>query len=234
MLARSVYPDLGALIIAVNDFREAIREEASPTEVDRMGTLAIQALREVARATGGTERRPFTELRRHLGWVARFYRQGKPDGYRQDFESLAVRDLPGVIQWVGQWEATLLPIDLVKAVQGSWDTGNYQAAVRDGFVHLEGVLRAVGEVPATKGLSGDKLVTRVLGPTSPNRVSLDGRGTYEPVTSGEVEGAFYLFRGAFLLLRNAAAHRTIGYTAEQANEILNLIAFCLNLLPQRS
>ena len=62
--------------------------------------------------------------------------------------------------------------------------------------------------PST-GLSGDRLVTRVLSPSSNSVVTLPADGFMGHLTRGELEGVYNFVKGAFLLFRNAAAHRPI-------------------------
>ena len=53
------------------------------------------------------------------------------------------------------------------------------------------------------------------------------------LTSGELEGVYNYFKGAFLLFRNATAHRPIPYTASEAEDILHVVNVCLRMLPPR-
>lgn len=102
--------------------------------------------------------------------------------------------------------------------------------IRDAFIHLETAIRSAGHVDPSRGLSGDKLVTTVLDPNSKTHVEL-AQDTFLALTRGEAVGYFNLVRGAFLLFRNSAAHRSIGATPGQAEDVVRLVNLCLLFLP---
>ena len=69
----------------------------------------------------------------------------------------------------------LLDAGLVEAISASWEAQHFGSAVRDVFIYLEDVLREVGNVDTATGLSGERLVPRVLSPESGNRWQFDFR-----------------------------------------------------------
>lgn len=81
------------------------------------------------------------------------------------------------------------------------------------------------------GLSGERLVASVLDPNGSDRIALPSDGFLGELTSGERSGFHHLVRGAFLLIRNATAHRPIAYTQSEAEDIVHLVNVCLRLLP---
>jgi uncharacterized protein (TIGR02391 family) len=230
MLSRSLYPHLTDLVVSVGALLAGIEAGVPSTEVDASVRSVETALRQIAEVTGKAQDRPFTELARHVRFVSRFYREGKPASYAADLTSIRDRDLPGVIACVQAWEAELLPPGLAEAIEQSWNAGNYRAAVRDGFVFLEDALRQAGGIDPARGLTAEKLINELLAKDSPTRIDLSGVASLGPVTAGEEQGVLHLFKGAFLLVRNAAAHRVVDYTPEQANEILSLISLCLRVI----
>jgi hypothetical protein len=75
----------------------------------------------------------------------------------------------------------------------------FGSAVRDAFIYLDDVLREVGNIGPATGPSGDRLVTRELGPPSSSVITLPTDGFIR----GELEGVYNYVKGAFLLFRNA-------------------------------
>lgn len=173
------------------------------------------------------------QLSRHLGFIGVYFRKGEHEQYASDIADIRERDLPATAASVAEWERALYDPGLVMATQRAWADGNFLTVVRDAFVHLEDRLRAAGQVDPTKGYSGDKLVTLLLAPASPSRIDL-GQGMLGATTTGEQEGVLNLFKGAFLLFRNAAAHRSIPYSAAEAQILLNLAELCLRILEGES
>jgi hypothetical protein len=54
------------------------------------------------------------------------------------------------------------------------------------------------------------------------------------LTRGELGGVYDYVKGAFLLFRNATAHRPIPYTVAEAEDIVHVVNLCLRMLPTRS
>ncbi len=53
------------------------------------------------------------------------------------------------------------------------------------------------------------------------------------LTRGELAGVYNYVKGAFLLFRNATAHRPIPYTAAEAEDIIHVVNLCLRMLSAR-
>jgi hypothetical protein len=176
----------------------------------------------------------FNTLARHLHWLQRYHREEKPDRYASDVTDIRERDLPGVIEAVETWGRQLLDPGLVTAITASWEAQHFGSAVRDAFIYLEDVLRDLCNVDPASGLSGDRLVTIVLGPSSSTAITLPSDGFMGHLTRGELVGVYNYFKGAFLLFRNATAHRPIPYTASEAEDIIHVVNLCLRMLPERS
>jgi len=117
------------------------------------------------------------------------------------------------------------------AISTSWEKQHFDGAVRDAFILLERVLRELGNVDPEMGLSGDRLVASLLAPSSRTSLTLPNDGFMGQLTRGEREGAYFYFRGVFLLFRNATAHRTIPYSASEAEDIIHVVNVCLRMLP---
>lgn len=239
MLSLSVYRQLSELISQVHQLIESVHSEAASSEVDLRADAAGRTLEDLRQMIGAEPPRPFTRspfgaLSQHLYWLCRYYREGKPDRYAPDIRDIRDRDLPGVIRAVEMWGSDFLDPRLAAAISASWEAQRYASAVRDAFICLENILRDLGEVEPSRGDSGDRLVTSVLGPTSDARIELPADTFMGQFTRGEVTGVYHLVRGAFLLFRNAAAHRPITCTASEAEDIMHLVNLCLRLLPGRS
>jgi len=58
-------------------------------------------------------------------------------------------------------------------------------------------------------------------------LALPESGPFGALTSGERAGVYYLLRGAFLLARNATAHRPLDYTRHEAEDLIHLVNLCL-------
>jgi hypothetical protein len=236
MLSLSVYRQLSELISQVHQLIEGVHSEAASSEIDLRADATRRTLEGLRQMIGSEPARPFRrtpfgDLSQHLHWLARYYAEGKPDSYAPDVRDIRDRDLPGVIRAVEKWGSDLFDARLAAAISASWEAQRYASAVRDAFICLENVLRDLGEVEPSHGLSGDRLVTRVLAPTSEARIELPADTFMGPLTSGEATGVYNLVKGAFLLFRNAAAHRPIACTASEAEDMVHLVNLCLRLMP---
>jgi Protein of unknown function (Hypoth_ymh) len=233
VLSITIYRQLSSLVSQVHVLLARVEADAPADEV----ALRVAAIRQVlddlqdnvnAGPTGA-----FNSLARHLHWLQRYHREHKPERYAPDIVDIRERDLPGVIAAVESWGRQLFDVGLVEAITASWEAQHFGSAVRDAFIYLEDVLREVGNVDPTTGLSGDRLITRVLGPSSSVAITLPTDGFMGHLTRGELEGAYNYVKGAFLLFRNATAHRPIPYTAAEAEDIIHVVNLCLRMLPTR-
>lgn len=226
MISSTVYRDLTLIIQQFHLIQTRLADGASPSEIDLLVEAARDRVRRLAEAIDATKSKSVTQMLRHLAFIGYWHREGRPDSYAADIEDINVRDLPGIIDEVIQWETGLLSTGLVEAVAHSWDDRNYVNVVRDAFVYLEQALRGAGKVPSTDSVTAVPLVNRLLSPGSPNRIELPG----EARSGGELEGVHQLFAGAFQVFRNPAAHRPIDHGLGTANEILGLVDLCLRIL----
>jgi uncharacterized protein (TIGR02391 family) len=229
MLSASAQHQLAELMSEVYQLLESVQAEASKSEVSLRVATARRKLDDVGAKVGREPGRAFVSLARHLYWLERFYLEDRPDRYASDVRDIRSSDLPGVIKAVEDWNSGPLDEGLFAAVNESWEAQRFAGAVRDAFIYLEAVIREMGAVDPARGLSGDRLVTTVLDPSSHPEVRED---TFlGPLTRGEATGFYYLVRGAFLLFRNSAAHRPIEIAPDEAEDIIRLVDLCLRLLP---
>jgi hypothetical protein len=228
------HEQLAALIADVHELIRRVHAEASAEEVTLRTAAARDKLDGLATMVGAGAAGSFGTLGRHLAFLDYWYQRDRPDSYAQDIVDLTERDLPGVVAAVGEWTTSGLDPGLLKATAPSWAAHHYTGAIRDAFVYLESTLRDVGNVDARRGLSGEKLLEELLGPNSTARLVLPASGPFGALTSGERAGAHHLLRGAFLLARNATAHRPIEYTRHEAEDLLHLVNLCLAVIRPRS
>ncbi|MGH9070325.1 MAG: hypothetical protein ACRDX8_03930 [Acidimicrobiales bacterium] len=139
----------------------------------------------------------FNSLSRHLHWLLRYHGEGKPEGYASDISDLRERDLPGVVASIEAWAGRLLDLGLLQSISPSWEAGHYGSAVRDAFIYLEDVCRDVGGIDPARGLSGDRLVTSLIAPSSRTSLRLPDDGFMGELTGGEREGAYNLLKAHF-------------------------------------
>jgi uncharacterized protein (TIGR02391 family) len=175
----------------------------------------------------------FNDLSRHLHFIVHYHRKNQPENFASDLVGIRERDLPGIIKLVGAWGAPEYDPVLLAAVRVSWDAQHYASAVRDAFIVLETRLRDLVDLDPAAA-SGARLVSAVLGPTSPTRVALPTDTFMGALTGPEAEGAYALVKGAFQLFRNATAHRPIVYQRQQAEDVIRLVNLCLTLLPRQA
>ncbi|MHB1774280.1 MAG: TIGR02391 family protein [Acidimicrobiales bacterium] len=229
MLSIAVNTKLSGLISKTHALLGRAQADASSDEVALRVTNIRQILDDLQKITGLDETGAFGSLRRHLRWLQRRHREGRPDLFAPDVEDIRERDLPGVVEAVEAWGQQLLDAGLVAAISTSWEAQHYGSAVRDAFIHLEDVLRDVASLDPDTGLSGAQLVTSLLTPSSSPRLALSDDGFMAHLTSGEREGLYNFVNGAFRLFRNATAHRNLAYTAAEAEDIIHVINLCLRL-----
>lgn len=233
VLSITVHRQLSDLVTQVNALLDRVQTDVASDEIELRVTGIKRVLDDLQETTGIGPTGSFNTLTRHLHWMQRYHREGKPDRYASDVADIRERDLPGVILAVEEWGQQLLNPGLMQAITASWSAQHYGSAVRDAFIYLEDVLREAGNVDPSKGLSGDRLVTALLGPSSSNALTLPQDGFMGHLTRGELEGVYSYFKGAFLLFRNATAHRPIPYTAPEAEDIIHVVNVCLRMLPTR-
>ena len=235
MLSTSVYRQLSKLISQVHQVLDGVNAEVESDELELRADAAERTAGELKKlishkAAGPFREDSFSKLARHLGWLCRYYREEKPDRYAGDIRDIRDTDLPGVMALVERWSSDFLDPDLEVAIAESWNAHRYKSAMQDAFIYFERVLRERGGIDPSQGLSGDRLVTKVLGPNGSARVNTSSDTFMGQLTGGEVEGFYQLTRGAFLLLRNGAAHREMNYTANEAEDVIHLVNLCLRLL----
>lgn len=233
MLSIIVYRQLSRLLSEVHILLTRV-ERGAPTDEVALRVEAIKrVLDDLQENVGAGPTGAFNSLARHLHWLHHFHREEKPERYEPDIADIRERDLPGVIAEVESWGERALDAGLVEAITTSWEAQHFGSAVRDAFIYLEDVLRQVGGVDPTDGLSGDRLVNRVLGRNSSSAVALPTDGFMGQLTGGELEGVYNYVKGAFLLFRNATAHRRIPYSPTEAEDIIHVVNLCLRMLPAR-
>lgn len=229
MLVGTVYHQLAEVNRRALAVLVLLDEKPDPQLVDQAVSAAHDALAELQLVLGAWALTGADNLHRHLHFIAFYYRKNQHSRYAEDLSDIPGKDLPAVADSVVDWERSLYDSALMDALRRSWQDGNYLGVVRDAFVHLEQRLRRAGSVDPGTGLAGEKLVTRLLARSSPHCLELPP-GLLAASTSGEAEGVLYFFKGAFLLFRNAAAHRSIPYTAEEAQLVVAVVELCLRLL----
>lgn len=233
MLSITIYRQLSSLVSQVHVLLARVEADAPADEVALRVTAIRQVLDNLQEKVSAGPTGAFNSLARHLHWLQHCHREQKPERYAPDIADIRERDLPGVIAAVESWGRHILDTGLVEAITASWEAQHFGSAVRDAFIYLEDVLREVGNVDPATGLSGDRLVTRVLGPTSNSAITLPADGFMGHLTRGELEGVYNYVKGAFLLFRNATAHRPIPYTAAEAEDVIRVVNLCLRMLPRR-
>jgi hypothetical protein len=231
MLSASAQRQLAELLSEVYQLLESVQSEAPKSEVSLRAAATRRKLDDVDAMAGRAPGRASANLARHLHWLERFYLEDRPDRYASDVRDIRSSDLPGVIEAVEDWNSGPLDEGLFAAVNDSWQTQRFAGAVRDAFIYLETVIRELGAVDPARGLSGDRLVTTVLDPSTESHAELREGTFLGPMTRGEATGFCYLVRGAFLLFRNSAAHRQIEMAPDEAEDIIRLVNLCLRLLP---
>jgi len=233
VLSISIYRQLSSLVSQVHVLLARVEADAPVDEVALRVAAISQVLDDLQENVSVGPTGAFNSLARHLYWLQRYRREQKPERYAPDIVDIRERDLPGVIAAVESWGRQLLDAGLVGAITASWEAQHFGSAVRDAFIYLEDVLRELGNVDPATGLSGDRLVTRVLSPSSGSAITLPADGFMGHLTRGEQEGVYHYVKGAFLLFRNATAHRPIPYTAAEAEDIIHVVNLCLRMLPPR-
>jgi len=220
-------------VAEVNRLAYAVLAQAEAREPADQVARAVQdaheAITDLAQLFG-VDRLPKSSLAQHLYWLGYRYARGEHSQYASDVEDIRERDLPALAEFVAQWERSLLDPGLAAAIDRAWADRNFLAAVRDAFVYLEHRLRNLGGVDPTKGLTGDALVTRLLGPNAPQKLALPPGNLLGPVTGGEDAGLMHLFKGAFLFARNPTAHRPIEYKPEETYALVGLVDLCLRII----
>jgi uncharacterized protein (TIGR02391 family) len=235
MLSASVYRQLSKLISQVHQVLDGVKAGVASDEIDLRSEAASETADELRKMISQEpadpfKRTPFSQLTQHFYWLRRYYREEKPDSYASDICDLRDRDLPGIMRLVERWASGFIDPNLEAAITESWDAQRYASAVRDAFIYLERVLRELGGVDPSQGLAGGRLVAKVIGPDGSARTGLSSDTFMGQLTGGELEGLYQLTKGAFLLLRNSAAHREVNYTANEAEDVIHLVNLCLRLL----
>ncbi|HEU4976302.1 MAG TPA: TIGR02391 family protein [Baekduia sp.] len=225
MLSFEVHRQLADLIASVNRLTTAAADRAPAEEIALLADVAEANATDLASATGAE----LGNLMRHIWWIRKNHRAGRPEASDGDIADLRERDLIVAIDAVTAWSATFLSSALVEAVEGSWRAEQYDAAVRDAFVHLERRMRDLAAVEPREGLTGRRLVNRLL-PTNGGAGHLGDQGLLGHLTDGEQGGARDLLNGAVSLFRNASAHRQTAYSRAEAEDVIHLVNLCLRLM----
>jgi hypothetical protein len=172
-------------------------EAGAPTEEVDLRAHTVRATLDSLQDKLDVAPGPFDVMARHVYFIAYYHRKGQPEYFAKDVADLTESDLPAVIKAVEEGSLSGLDAGLVAAVGESWDAQHYRGAVRDGFVDLEDVLREVGAIDPVMGMSPDKLVTATLGPSVPDRGTRLSHSFLGDLTTGEIEGAYSVVKGAF-------------------------------------
>lgn len=175
----------------------------------------------------------FHGLRRHLSWLERRHREGNPAAADGDIIDLREHDLPEVVDVVVNWSAGIMDAELVATISDSWRAQRYDAAVREAFVLTESRIRALAGVAPNEGVTGRRLVARLLPGNGPSE-RWTNEGLLGRLTDAEQGGARELLNGAVSLFRNATAHRETAYTRNEAEDVLHLVNLCLRMLAKIS
>lgn len=225
MLSLEVHRALTDLVKKVHEAAAAAEQRVAFEEIDLRVTAALASADRLEAITGVQA----ASTRRHLGWIRHRHGEGQPELSDGDVRDLRQHDLPEVIDAIGRWVQHQIDPDLLAAIEGSWEAQQYDAAVRDAFVHVEERLRSVGGIDPREGLVGRRLVNRVLPGTGPSdRWTPDG--FLGAMTDQEQGGAREILHGALALFRNATAHRVTAYSREEAQDVLHLVNLCIRLI----
>jgi uncharacterized protein (TIGR02391 family) len=225
VLSYEIDQALAELIATVNRVTGAASRRVPADEIDLRVEAAIRAADRLDALVGPDP----TNLRRHLHWLGRRHRDGRPELSDVDVRDLQEHDLPERIAAVVAWSDGLLDPGLLEAVLPSWQAQDYDSAVRSAFVLLEQRIREAASINPAAGFTGRGLVSRLLpGDGISDRWGLDG--LMGQLTHGEQRGARELLNGAFGLFRNATAHRSTAYSRDEAEDVLHLLHLCLRLV----
>jgi uncharacterized protein (TIGR02391 family) len=227
----SVQKQLAHLLAQMHKLLSRVREGAPTEELRLRKSDAVEALNTVRTMIGADRTGAFCSTNQHISALIYYYKKKQPHSYESDINDLYEDDLPGVVSAVETWLEDQIDPRLLRAVRKSWDDQRYGNAVRDAFICLETVLRTTAELDGSAGLSGDKLVTAAFAPERSLVGRIPSDGFMGQLTNGEVKGLEYLVRGAFLLFRNATAHREIAYSAGEAEGVINIVNQCLRFMP---
>lgn len=186
------HEQLAQLFADVYELIRRVQSQATPEEVRLRVETARQKLDELGETIGAGASGSFGTLGRHLYFLDYWYERGKADSYASDLVDMTERDLPGVATAVSMWAQGGLDSSLSAAVAASWKSRHYAGAVRDGFIHLESVLREVGGIDPSRGLSGERLIEELLGSNSASPLTLASDGPFGALTGGERAGAYHL------------------------------------------
>lgn len=212
MLSFEVHRQVGDLIRAIYGVTSAARERAAYAEIELRVERARTAQTKLEELTG----KSFGPMTRHLAWLNKRHREGSPTLAEGDIDDLLLRDLPEAIETVIAWAEQGLDAELRGAMERSWVAHDYDGAVRAAFIELEQRMR---RARANTRSRGKRLATEVF---------------ESPRDLRDVDDRTALVGGAFGLFRNEAAHNDVGYSREQAGDIIALINLSLRLVDERS
>jgi len=226
MLSLEVHGGLVALIGAVNRLIVAANERAPVEEINLRVAAARAAQDKLQAMTGET----FGNMGRHLYFLEKNHREGRPASSDGDVTDLSDHDLPAAVKAVIAWAAGLVDPRLVTAITTSWEAQDYDGTVRDAFIELEARMKAVATIRPGEALFGRKLVNRVFDPAQLPAMELRVQGFMGELTPNELAAARDLVGGSVGLFRNATAHRVVAYTREEASDIIHVVNVCLRII----
>jgi uncharacterized protein (TIGR02391 family) len=230
MLAIEVQRRLTEVISASMRVAAAAEARAPSSEVELLVSAARRSIAELRSLTGVSD----GHLGRHLAFIQRNHREGRPQASDGDVADIRERDLIDLIEAVSRWIEKINSTEVTEAAGQAWARQDYDGAVRAAFVRLETRMRELAGVPATDGsFVGRRLVNRLL-PENGITDRWTPEGLLGQLKEQEQAAARELFLGAFGLFRNATGHRETGYTREEATDVLSLVALCFRLLDKMS
>lgn len=226
MLSLEVHRELVTLIGAINRLIAAAIVRAPVEEIELRVAAASAAQQTLETMTGAT----FGKMDRHLSWLLKNHREGRPAASDGDIADLRDHDLPDAVQAVTAWTDRLLDTRPVAAITRSWEAQDYDGTVRDAFIELEARMKALATIRPGETLFGRRLVTRLFDPEQLPAMLLGARGFMGELTPNELVAARDLVGGSVGLFRNATAHRVVPYTRDEASDVVHLVNLCLRLV----
>jgi hypothetical protein len=162
-----------------------------------------------------------TSLNRHLAWLDKRLREGKPDQCESDIVDICDRDLPALMQAFQEWQKnnTYRDQELFEKVAPLMDTQQYDSAVRKSFVILKE--RLVSRFGLAKNLDGVRLATAAFGPTGP----LAGK-----VEAKELDALRTLTTAMYATFRNRYGHHDLKATSFETEAVVVMVNWLLKAI----
>jgi hypothetical protein len=236
MLSIEVNRQLSSLVSQIHALLGCVTADATDAEVTLRVNEIHRTLDDLQEITGLGPTGSFDSLARHLHWMVRFHRERKPNRFVSDINDIRDRDFPGVIAAVEVRARPLLDLGLVEAITAPWKAQHYDSAVRDAFIYLEDRLRETGDVDDAEGLSGDRLVTRLLNPSGVTSSAANNEGLVKNMTSGELEGVFNFAKGTFIFPKrhSSSGHSLLGHRRRGCNSHRQRLSPCARWIRERT